>query len=96
MIDLSSDTPTTEDFLNGVQRCVSQINESVQDLQYLCKQNAEGNLYLTDEETAKMLHCEKEELPNIRRTRGAWSRGYLYKMSDITAWLEGHAAGGKK
>ena len=52
MIDVNTDFPTTEDFLEGIQRCASQLQEATVDMQYLAKKFADGNYYMTASQLA--------------------------------------------
>lgn len=69
MIDLKTEYPTSEDFLDGIARCAAQINEALGDIQYLTRRFTDGNYFMTSEEVASFLRCKLEEIPKIPRYR---------------------------
>lgn len=95
MLDIETDYPTTEDFLQGCARCTAQIRESLCDLEYLVKKFATGDYYMTEEDVAKMLRCEVEQIPSMRRYRAVYGRKYLYKKSEVEDFIQKRAIGGK-
>lgn len=93
MIDIKSEYPVVEDFLSGIQRCTTQINEALGDIQYLCKRFTDGNFFITSEQVAQLLKCDVESIPPFRRYRGVSNRGYIYKYSDVMDWMEKRVVG---
>lgn len=94
MLELNTSYPDKEDIELAKERCFASIRDSITDLELLFKRIIEGNIYLDDEETAKLLHCKKNEIPQ-RLVRYRASRvGYLYKLSEIYEFINSKRIGG--
>lgn len=95
MIELQQ-YPSQEDFLDGISRCVAQVQEALGDIQYLSRRFSDGNYFMTAEQVADYLKCSVDEIPSMQRYRAVWSRGYIYKKSDVDDFIETKAVGKKK
>lgn len=96
MIDLKTEYPTTEDFLDGIRRCTAQIGDAIGDIQFLARRFSDGNYFMTANEVADYLRCEVQNLPIMPRYRPVRNKGYLYKKRDVDDYIETKAIGKRK
>lgn len=95
MIELKQ-YPTQEDFLDGIARCNTLIQTALGDIQYLAKRFSDGNYYMTEDQVADYMKCTVDEIPKMPKYRAVWSRGYIYKKSEVDDFIESKAVGKKK
>lgn len=94
MIEIGSTYPDTEDILLAVNRSISQAREAINDLEQLINRILEGKTYISDEEVAKIFHCDVDEIPaKLIKYRPVAKRGYVYKVSDVYEFIEKRAIG---
>lgn len=96
MIELKTDYPTSETFLDGIRRCSAQINEALGDMQFLAKRLADGNYFMTTEEVADYLRCDINEIPKMPRYKPIASRPPMYRKKDVDDFIETRAVGKRK
>lgn len=96
MIEFNTEHPTTEDFLDGIRRCVAQMNETLSDIQFLARRFSDGNYFMTENEVADYLRCAPNEIPKMPRFKPVHSKGCLYKKRDVDDFVETKALGRRK
>lgn len=87
MLDLEVEFPDLETYQEQFNRCLATVRDAVADMEQIFKRLLKGQMYLDEEEVAKMLRCSVPQIP-VRLQRYRIGRRYLYRLKDLNDYIE--------